>query len=108
MTTQEIKTALRNQLNAKGFKGLFSISAKGFMSGDYITVKAKEEMTNKPLFYKICKSIESVDRCERTYEILQGGNTFVTIKFGNYQMSFSTLCDLEGFKGDTVAYYNSL
>ncbi len=108
MTAKEIKAALRERLNEKGFKGQFSISAKVYMSGNYIDVKAKEDLINKPLFYKICHSFESIDRCERTGEILQGGNDFINVQFGNWSMNFDRLCELEGFKDDTVAYYRSL
>ena len=107
MTTQEIKTALKNELNKNGFKG-FRISANASMSGIYIRVKAKEETTNKTLFQKICKKFEEIDRCEVTHEILQGGNTFVNIQFGDYSYPVSALCQMDGVAGCAVTYYNSL
>lgn len=108
MSTLKLKDELRNKLKENGFNKGFSISVKVYMSGYYILIKAKEEIQNKPLFYKICYSFEKIDRCKRTDEILQGGNNFVQLKFGDRSISFESLCRSEGFKGDIVAYYNNL
>lgn len=46
-----------------------------------LTIKA--EGFNRKAVEKIAKQHESIDRCERTGEILSGGNTFISVNFAH-------------------------
>ena len=45
----------------------------------YVTIKSYPAYKKKDEIEKICSRFEKVDRCDRTYEVLSGGNVYINV-----------------------------
>lgn len=80
MTTKELRTAVNNEIKSLGLKRSdVSVSVKIVGFEDAIRVQAKHEDVDLALLDKTLKKFNKIDRCERSGEILSGGNVYLTI-----------------------------
>ena len=75
----EVRKALKEELGLSNRK----VSVRGSYCGysDALDVTVKDLMVDIKKVEKIANKFYDVDRCERSGEILQGGNTYVTVKY---------------------------
>jgi len=86
MTTQEIKQAIKNDLKNNNYKlSDFSIKTKSSFADTTILINIKNISINITNINKLLNKYEKYDMCERSYEILSGGNVFLFISY-DYDM----------------------
>lgn len=82
MTNKEISAAIRNEIKGAEYKIRdFSVSVRCVGYETSIRIKIKNPMIKKTEIDKLLRHWEQIDRDERTYEILAGGNTFLHIDY---------------------------
>ena len=89
----EVRKALKEELGLSNRK----VSVRGSYCGysDALDVTVKDLMVDIKKVEKIANKFYDVDRCERSGEILQGGNTYVTVKYDwekERDQHFDTTC----------------
>lgn len=82
MTNRELSQSIRNDLKAHGYNSrAVGVSVKdcGYSTSVYIKIKSPE--ISRKAVEDIINHLEEIEREERTYEILSGGNTFVFVEY---------------------------
>jgi adenylate kinase family enzyme len=81
-TNKEIKAEIMEQLKAHGITAKdVTLSMRASWYDDVITATIRNGKTNPKQIDKIIKSYESIRRCERSGEILNGCNVYVSIRY---------------------------
>lgn len=83
MTNKELSQTIRAELKKHGYTSkMVSISIRSGGYGDtYIKAKVKDPKTDRSKVKAVLLRYRDVDIDERSQEILQGGNTFVTVDY---------------------------
>ena len=82
MTNKELGNAIRKELKAEGITSKdVSVRVRNSLYDTYADVKIKNPRVRKTEVEEIVKKFEEIDRDTRTYEILQGANTFVLVDY---------------------------
>ncbi len=81
MTSQQIRTEVAKTLKSLNVKRT-DVSSRVEFAGYSIAVivRAKNENVDMAVIKRALSYLEVVDRCERTGEILDGGNTLLCVK----------------------------
>lgn len=84
MTTKEKAQELRKVLKEKGYKRNDISIRSGYCGySSYIDVTIKNPEINRSDIEKIAIRYREVDYDERTGEVLEGGNTYVHVKYAD-------------------------
>lgn len=82
MTNKEMNTAIKKELKEAGYNTRdFSVTVRDAGYETSIRVYIKNAYVKKEEVEKLLRHWESIDRDERTYEILSGGNTFLFVQY---------------------------
>lgn len=81
MQSKDIKKYLINNLNCKPSD--ISVRKQKCMYSDAFNIEINQAHINIDDVEKLAKKFESVDRDERTDEILSGGNTYIFVEYSN-------------------------
>lgn len=82
MTNRELGNAIRKKIKALGYTSRdvsVRVSDAGYETAVHIYIK--NMAVNEQAVKGVAKSFEYIDRDERSYEILSGGNTFVFVEY---------------------------
>lgn len=82
MTNRELGNAIRKKIKALGYTSKdvsVRVSDAGYETAVHIYIK--NMAVNEQAVKGVAKSFEYIDRDERSYEILSGGNTFVFVEY---------------------------
>lgn len=74
-----VRAALKNELGLN----IKQVSCRMGSGGGCINVEVKDPTANLEAVKEIAKRQEKLDRCEYTYEVLSGGNTFVFVSWSS-------------------------
>lgn len=84
MTNKELNTAIKRELKKEGYKAKdFSVSVKDCGYSTSINVKIKSPEVNRKEVEKLLRHHEEYERDVRTYEILEGANTYLFVDYAN-------------------------
>ena len=82
MTNRELGNAIRKKIKALGYTSKdvsVRVSDAGYETA--VRIYIKNMAVNEQAVKGVAKSFEYIDRDERSYEILSGGNTFVFVDY---------------------------
>lgn len=82
MTNRELGNAIRKKIKALGYTSKdvsVRVSDAGYETA--VRIYIKNMAVNEQAVKGVAKSFEYIDRDERSYEILSGGNTFVFVEY---------------------------
>lgn len=84
MTNKEINAAVKKELKEAGYNTKdFWVSVKDSLYDGVIKVTVKNPYISRVDVEKILKHWESYELDQRTYEILQGGNTYLHVEYAS-------------------------
>lgn len=89
MTNKELSQTIRNELKNSGYNSKdISIKVKACGYSTSLHIKIKNPYINRKEIESLLKHYEDFERDERTYEILEGGNTylFVDYEYGVFEL----------------------
>lgn len=82
MTNKELSQAIRKELKENGYTSKdYSISVKDALYDTSVRIRVKNPLVRISEIKSVVKKFESVERDERTMEILAGGNTYVHCQY---------------------------
>lgn len=114
MTNKEIGAAVKSELKAAGYNVKdFRVSVKDALYDGVIRVTVKNPLVKLSDIKKLLDHWESYEIDQRTYEILQGGNTYVFVQYDIHafdnlpaeytERAAAVLGDLERYDGREIA-----
>lgn len=114
MTNKEINTAVKSELKAAGYNVKdFRVSVKDSLYDGVIRVTVKNPLIKPSDIKKLLDHWESYEIDQRTYEILQGGNTYVFVQYDIHafdnlpaeyiERAAAVLGDLDRYDGREIA-----
>lgn len=96
MTNKELNSSIKKTLKENGYNPKdFSVSVRDSLYDTTIKVVVKSPIINRADIEKLLSKYESIDRDERTYEILQGANYYLFVTY-EYNVFDSVACDYLG------------
>ena len=82
MTNKELNSSIKKTLKENGYNPKdFSVSVRDSLYDTTIKVVVKSPIINRADIEKLLSKYESIDRDERTYEILQGANYYLFVTY---------------------------
>lgn len=82
MTNKELNATIKKELKEAGYNTKdFSVSIKDCGYSTSINVKVKSPYVNKKEVETLLKRHEAYERDDRTYEVLEGGNTYLFVEY---------------------------
>lgn len=114
MTNKEINSAVKSELKAAGYNVKdFRISVKDALYDGVIRVTVKNPLVKPSDIKELLGHWESYEIDQRTYEILQGGNTYVFVQYDLHafdnlpaeytERAAAVLGDMEQYDGREIA-----
>lgn len=84
MNAKEYAAKIRSEYKAKGWSARqISVRSDYFSMGSSVDVEIKDVAIPLPVAKAIAEQAESIRRCERTGEILSGGNRYVSVRYSH-------------------------